>query len=459
MDPYADKLMIENMSKNLADADEYPAIQAIHSRCVSMIANLWGMPKGQTAIGTATTGSSEAIHLGGLAQKRLWQKMRRDKGLSTEKPNIIMGANAQVALEKFARYFEVEAKILPVSEESHYCLDPKKVREAVDENTIGVFVILGSTYTGHYEPVAEIAKILDEFEEKGGHSVPIHIDGASGAMVAPFTGAVDGIWDFRCPRVHSISTSGHKFGLVYAGVGWVVWRGEEWLPKELVFELHYLGGTEQTYTLNFSRPAAQVIAQYYNFLALGKDGYAGIMGNALQNARLLSKALEASAWYVCVSDIHRKKGVFGPPKTLAEAKKPEESTRDALAYNPGLPVVAFRFSDQFKKEYPHVKQQSVSTLLRAKGYIIPNYPLPPSLESVEILRIVVRESMSVDLLDLLIGDILSITEALMASDVADSSTFAHPTQPRIEKYVQSMGEHGTKHLRPRGGKGVLRTTC
>jgi len=213
MDPYADKLMAENMSKNLADADEYPIVQAIHSRCISMLGNLWNVPKGETAVGTATTGSSEAIHLGGLAFKRLWQQKRRAEGKSTEKPNIIMGANAQVALEKyvhlltcrhlttgpgsrgtskyanngprFARYFEVEARILPVSGESHYCLNAKLIRDNVDENTIGVFVILGSTYTGHYEPVEEISEILDAYEEETGHSIPIHIDGASGAMGTP----------------------------------------------------------------------------------------------------------------------------------------------------------------------------------------------------------------------------------------------------------------------------------
>lgn len=438
MDPYADKLMAENMSKNLADADEYPIVQAIHSRCISMLGNLWNVPKGETAIGTATTGSSEAIHLGGLAFKRLWQQKRRAEGKSTEKPNIIMGANAQVALEKFARYFEVEARILPVSAESHYCLDANLIRDNVDENTIGVFVILGSTYTGHYEPVEEISEILDAYEEETGHSIPIHIDGASGAMVAPFTNAVDGLWDFRLPRVHSISTSGHKFGLVYPGLGWAVWRSDKWLPKELIFELHYLGGTEQTFTLNFSRPSAQVIAQYFNFLALGKEGYKNIMHNALCNARLLSKALEASGWYTCVSDIHRKYGNWGGE---AQSKLGVISHDDAKLYNPGLPVVAFHLSDEFRKEYPHVKQQAVSTLLRVKGYIIPNYNLPPAIEGVEILRVVVRESMSVDLLNMLIADILSTTETLMSTAAGDVDAFAKPQAPRIEKFVQSLGKN------------------
>lgn len=176
MEREAEQLMIENISKNMSDADEYPAMMDMHSRCVSIISHLWGVQKGEKAIGSATTGSSEAIHLGGLAMKRRWQEKRRAEGKDTSKPNILMGANAQVALEKFARYFEVEARILPVSDISSYRLDPDQVKQNIDENTIGVFVILGSTYTGHYEPVEEISNILDEYEQKTGVSIPIHVD-------------------------------------------------------------------------------------------------------------------------------------------------------------------------------------------------------------------------------------------------------------------------------------------
>ena len=242
MEREAEALMIENLSKNMSDADEYPAMMCMHQRCVSILAHLWGVQKGETAVGSATTGSSEAIHLGGLAMKRRWQEKKMEQGKDMSKPNIIMGANAQVALEKFARYFEVEARILPVSEKSHYRLDPELVKQSIDENTIGVFVILGSTYTGHYEPVEEISKLLDEYEAKTGNDIPIHVDGASGAFVAPFTHAGVGgqRWNFELPRVKSINTSGHKFGLVYAGVGWIIWRDEKYLPNHLKFELHYL---------------------------------------------------------------------------------------------------------------------------------------------------------------------------------------------------------------------------
>lgn len=376
-------------------------MMAMHARCVSIISHLWGVQKGETAVGSATVGSSEAIHLGGLAMKRRWQEKRDKDGKDKSKPNILMGSNAQVALEKFARYFEVEARILDVSEKSLYRLDPELVKKNIDENTIGVFVILGSTYTGHYEPVEEISNILDEYEKKTGIDIPIHVDAASGGFIAPFTHAKAGgrKWyanppypypppdpppsphhnqltmsfngrNFQLPRVKSINTSGHKFGLVYAGVGWIIWRDESYLPSYLKFELHYLGGTEESYTLNFSRPGAQVIAQYYNLIHLGFEGYRSIMENCMSNARLLSKALEKTGWYICVSDIHRRKGqhVYQGPGDIEYGNEGETSAD----YNAGLPVVAFRLSDDFQKDYSHVKQESISTLLRAKQYIVPS---------------------------------------------------------------------------------------
>ncbi|KAF4637651.1 hypothetical protein G7Y89_g416 [Cudoniella acicularis] len=464
MEKSAQELMFENISKNMSDVDEYPAMMQMHARCVSIIAHLWGVQKGERAIGSATTGSSEAIHLGGLAMKRRWQERRMADGKDTLKPNIIMGANAQVALEKFARYFEVEARILPVSEKSNYRLDPELVKDNIDENTIGVFVILGSTYTGHYEPVEEISKILDGFQEKTGVDIPIHVDAASGGFVAPFTFAKAGgaKWNFELPRVKSINTSGHKFGLVYAGVGWIIWRDESYLPKHLVFELHYLGGTEESYTLNFSRPGAQIIAQYYNLIHLGFTGYQQIMENCLSNARLLSKSLEATGWYTCVSDIHRKKGV----RSFAGVKEAVFGSEDETSadYNAGLPVVAFRFSDEFKKEFPHLKQETISNLLRAKQYIIPNYPLPPNEDKIEILRVVVRESMSFDLLDRLISDICATTQNLIESDQADLSILSKNKDNSAEKTHSSSGSHNEGKGQGHGGKrpmteGVHRSVC
>jgi glutamate decarboxylase len=414
MPPAADKLMMENMSKNLIDQDEYPITQIIHTRCISILAELWHAPSSHQAIGTATTGSSEAIQLGGLAMKRIWQEKRKAAGKSIHEPgpNIVMGANAQVALEKFARYFEVECRLVPVSVESKYRLDPKKAMEFVDENTIGVYVILGSTYTGHYEPVKEMSDLLDEYEKKTGHSVPIHVDGASGAFVAPFaTPKLD--WDFKIKRVVSINTSGHKFGLAYVGVGWVIWRDKVHLPKDLIFELHYLGSVEYSFSLNFSRPAAPIIAQYFNFLHLGFEGYRAVAIDDLKNARLLSRALEKSGYYHVLSDIHRPRGSV----LLHSAKDAVGyNEEDVENYHAGLPVVAFRFSDDFQKEYPEIQQKWIQTLLRAKGWIVPNYELPPSLEQVQILRVVVRENMSESLIDRLIADLMEITEDLCKKD-------------------------------------------
>ncbi|KAJ7581046.1 glutamate decarboxylase [Mycena floridula] len=410
MPPQADKLMMENMSKNLIDSDEYPATQNIHTRCISILADMWHAPSAKQAIGTATTGSSEAIQLGGLAMKRIWQEKRKAAGKSIHEPgpNIVMGANAQVALEKFARYFEVECRLVPISVESKYRLDAKKAMDFVDENTIGVFVILGSTYTGHYEPVKEMSDLLDEYEAKTGHSVPIHVDGASGAFVAPFAHPKL-LWDFKIPRVVSINTSGHKFGLSYVGVGWVVWRDKAHLPKDLIFELHYLGSVEYSFSLNFSRPAAPIIAQYFSLIHLGFEGFRTIALDDLKNARLLSRALELSGYYTVLSDIHRKVGTA--TGAIKEAVGLDD--QDVESYEPGLPVVSFRFSDNFKQDHPAIQQRWIQTLLRAKGWIVPNYELAPDLQSIDILRVVVRESMTEMLIDRLVTDIMQVTEGLM----------------------------------------------
>ncbi|KAL8387180.1 hypothetical protein RB595_010100 [Gaeumannomyces hyphopodioides] len=532
----AQKLMVENMAKNLADSDEYPAMIAIHQRCVSILAHLWGVQDGEKAIGSATTGSSEAIQLGGLAMKRRWQERRRAEGKDASRPNIIMGANAQVALEKFARYFDVEARILPVSAKSHYRLDPGLVRENLDENTIGVFVILGSTYTGHYEPVEGVSRVLDRYQAETGIDVPIHVDGASGAFIAPFThaGAGGPKWDFHLPRVKSINASGHKYGLVTAGVGWIVWRDESYLPKHLIFELHYLGGTEQSFTLNFSRPGAQVIMQYYNLIHLGFDGYRNIMESCLANARLLSKSLEATGWYTCVSDIHRPAGdsesllsptsskggnphVEEPLKSPASVggeplpydEGPASHTIESMAqsvktiitkppigkrngggkdkannshgnggggggsgetsgdYVAGLPVVSFRLSDEFKREFPRVRQETVSLLLRARQWIVPNYALPPGEDGTEILRVVVRESMSLDLLDRLVSDICEVTQELMDDDEVDLDILKrgrnHHDHPRAggktaeERERREGKKNGDGKLRM--ADGIHRSVC
>jgi len=306
--------------------------------------------------------------------------------------------------------------------------------EYVDENTIGVYVILGSTYTGHYEPVKEIAELLDEYEARTGNSVPIHVDGASGGFVAPFvTPSLE--WDFRIPRVVSINTSGHKFGLAYVGVGWVIWRSAKYLPKDLIFELHYLGSVEYSFSLNFSRPAHPIIAQYFNFLHLGFQGYRNVALADLKNARTLSRALERSGYFAVLSDIHRLVGGSGD----TTARSANEG--DVELYEPGLPVVAFRFSDDFQQKHPDIRQKWIQTLLRTKGWIVPNYDLAPDLSQVDILRVVVKENFTEALLDRLVADIIEITE-----DLTNQSSSAHALST-LSRHHGSVSSHERAHGR------------
>ncbi|KAK4057369.1 glutamate decarboxylase gad1 [Microbotryomycetes sp. JL221] len=446
--PLATKLCYENINKNLIDSDEYPAMTLIHTRLISMMAHLWHAPEDKNATGTATTGSSEAIQLGGLAMKRLWQDRMRQQGKDEYRPgpNIVMGANAQVALEKFARYFDVEMRLVPVSEDTNYVMSPERAMDYVDENTIGVFVILGSTYTGAYEDVQGMAKALDDYEAKTGISIPIHVDAASGGFVAPFA-TPSHKWDFRIPRVVSINTSGHKFGQALVGVGVVVWRDKAHLPKDMVFELHYLGSVEYSFSLNFSRPGHPVIGLYYNLVKLGFEGYRECSLRNASNARLLARALENTQYYEVVSDLH--KSIKGGSSSVAS-----DNIED---YPPSLPVVAFKFSNQFKQQNPNVQQKSIQTLLRSRSWIVPNYELPPDVEDVEILRVVVRESMSEEMIERLVTDILEVTEDLM-QESQDSSNVAS-NQRRAHERQQVGGAHGKseRDASKQGHEGVRPT--
>ncbi|ODN75500.1 glutamate decarboxylase, variant [Cryptococcus amylolentus CBS 6039] len=452
----AETLIKENIYKNLVDQDEYPASQAIHERCISMLSNLWHAPKGATAMGTATTGSSEAIMLGGLALKRRWQdKMKaQGKDIHNPGPNIIMGAEAQVALEKFARYFEVEARLVPIKKEGSYVMDPKDAIKYADENTIGVFVILGSTYTGAFESVQGMAKELDAFQEKTGIDIPIHVDGASGGFVAPFA-YPNYVWDFKVPRVLSINASGHKYGMSTVGVGWIIWRSAEYLPKDLIFELHYLGATDYSFNLNFSRPAHPILAQMFTFLNLGFGGYKRIMDNNLAKARLISRALEHSGYFTCLSQIHRPKGIVddgakpGISETVSQIASEAVHGKapgldDAEYYIEGLPVVSFRFSDDFKAKYPAVKQEWIQMQLRAIGWIVPNYPLAPDCEDTEILRAVVRESLSGDLARKLVEDIIQVVEDLINDAGPSYSMSTAVRHQKRNSHHGNLAEHMDK---------------
>ncbi|HLR29367.1 MAG TPA: glutamate decarboxylase, partial [Paenalcaligenes sp.] len=279
------KLMDECIDKNMIDKDEYPQTAELESRCVHMLADLWHSPAAANTLGCSTTGSSEAAMLGGLALKWAWRKARQAQGLPTDKPNLICGP-VQICWHKFARYFDIELREVPL-ENGHLGLTPEEVIKHCDENTIGVVPTLGVTFTCQYEPVKEIAQALDKLEQDTGLNIPIHVDAASGGFLAPFC-APDLEWDFRIPRVHSINTSGHKFGLAPLGVGWVIWRDAQCLPEELIFDVNYLGGNMPTFALNFSRPGGQIVAQYYNFIRLGKEGYTRIQSNCYDTAEFLA---------------------------------------------------------------------------------------------------------------------------------------------------------------------------
>ena len=369
MDKEAKLLYAQTVDKNMIDKDEYPATAAIEDRCWRMLGNLWHVPNAEDTIGTSTIGSSEACMLGGLALKRHWQEKRKAEGKSIEKPNIVLSTAVQVCWEKFTNYFEVEPRWVPVDKE-HLWLDGHDLEKYVDENTIGVVAIMGQTFTGAYEPVKEISAKLDEIQEKTGLDVKIHVDGASGAFIAPFC-QPELEWDFRVPRVASISTSGHKFGLVYPGVGWVVWRDNERLPDSMVFHCAYLGGDLPTLALNFSRPGAQVLLQYYQFLRLGREGYRAIQQNCLDVAQYLSSAIAE----------------MGPFELVTKGDT--------------IPVFAWTLKEGAS---PNWTLYDLEDRLRMKGWQVPAYPMADDLGDMTLQRIVVRNGLSHDLATLLLKD-------------------------------------------------------
>lgn len=369
MEPEADKLISESNNKNFIDHDEYPQTEVVHERLVNMMARLFNSPNNCNSVGTATIGSSEAIMLGLLAHKWTWKNRRKKEGKSFDKPNIVFGADVHVCWDKFARYFDVEPRIIPM-EKNRYIITAKEVEPLVDENTICVGVILGTTFTGQHDDIEGINNLLIRVKKNKGWNIPIHVDGASGGFIAPFV-YQRLKWDFRLEQVRSINVSGHKYGLVYPGLGWLIFRDECDVPKDIVFTVNYLGGQMPTYTLNFSRGGATVIAQYYNFLRLGKEGYTKIMTNIVDNANYLAKRLIASGYF--------------------ESLNPDQL----------LPVVAVKL-----KKDETFTLYDLSDKLRERGWIIPAYALPPNAEDIVIMRIVVKENFSRDMIDILYDDII-----------------------------------------------------
>jgi len=368
MEPEALKLMTETFDKNMIDKDEYPQTAELEMRCVHMLAELWHSPEPENTIGTSTIGSSEACMLGGLALKWSWRERRRQAGKSTERPNIVMGTNTQVCWHKFVRYWDVEERCVPL-EGDGLVTDPERAAAMCDENTIGVVSVLGSTFTGDYEDVEGLSAALDRLQARTGLDIPIHVDGASGAFVAPFL-QPDIVWDFRLPRVKSINTSGHKYGLVFPGVGWVIWRKASDLHPDLIFNVDYLGGTMPTLAINFSRPASQVVAQYYNLIRLGKSGY-----------RAVHQACQTVA-------VHLAKQIaeIGPFELMSQGTD--------------LPVFAWRL-----KEEAHWSLYDLADRLRDRGWQVPAYRMPANRQDLVVQRVVVRNGFTCDLADMLIRDI------------------------------------------------------
>jgi glutamate decarboxylase len=366
MEPQASRLMAECSNKNMIDKDEYPQTAELESRCVRILADLWHAPDAATAIGCSTTGSSEACMLAGMALKRRWRN-RQGPG-STARPNLVMGINVQVCWDKFCNYWEVEPRFVPM-EGDRFHLTAAEVASRCDENTIGVVAIFGSTFDGSFEPVADIARTLDDLEARTGLAVPLHVDGASGAMIAPFLDP-ELQWDFVLDRVVSINTSGHKYGLVYPGVGWVVWRDRDALPEELVFRVNYLGGEMPTFALNFSRPGAQVVAQYYTFLRLGREGFRAVQ----QATRDVATGLAASV------------AGLGPFRVLTKGDE--------------LPVFAFTTTEDAR-----FSVFDLSRRLKERGWLVPAYTFPENREDLAVLRVVCRNGFTHDLASMFLRDL------------------------------------------------------
>jgi glutamate decarboxylase len=378
MEPEAQRVIAENLHRNYIDHAEYPQTAEIEQRCIRMLADLFHAP-GETT-GTRTQGSSEAIMLGALSLKWKWRARRERAGKATDRPNLVFGGDVHVVWEKFCRYFDVEPRIIPL--QSHkFTIGPEDVEPHVDENTIGVAAVLGTTFTGHADDIVGIDALLRRLRDERGLEVPLHIDGASGGFVWPFL-YPDSPWDFRLESVRSINVSGHKYGLVYPGLGWLVFRERGDLPDDLVFYENYLGKRDATFTLNFSTGSSMVLAQYYNFVRYGHDGYRFIMETMQRNARALAELLVAGGDFELVGDVGAEQ----------------------------LPLVAFKLAEARNFDEFDIASQ----LAAERGWMVPAYSLPPDAEHVTIMRALVKRALGRSLVTTLAGDIAQACATLAA---------------------------------------------
>lgn len=392
------ELMDLSINKNMIDKDEYPQTAAIEMKCVAMIADLWHAQASEKPIGCSTTGSSEACMLGGMAALWRWRARRRAAGKPIDKPNLVCGP-VQICWHKFCRYWDVEMREVPM-ETGKFAMSVETMLQHVDENTICVVPTFGVTYTGAYEYPLEIAEALDRLQKDTGLDVDIHVDAASGGFLAPFC-APDILFDFRIPRVKSISSSGHKYGLAPLGVGWVIWRGINDLPQDLIFNVNYLGGEIPTFAINFSRPAGQIIAQYYDFIRLGRAGYRSIHTAAYKVASYLAQEIE-------------KLGEF----TFIAKGDPETS----------IPAVCFYMKEGYDPGY---NLYELSDKLRTRGWQVPAFTLPANCQNITVMRVMVRQGFSMDMADLLLADMKRFIAYLKAHPLvthmsaAEGASFNH----------------------------------
>jgi len=392
VEPEVQKLMEECLGKNLIDKDEYPQTAELEARCVHMLSDLWNSPDAANSRGCSTSGSSEAAMLGGLAMKARWRRKREEAGKAASRPNLICGL-AHTCWPMFARYFDVELRQIPC-EGRRLLMSAEEVIKRCDEHTIGVVPTLGATYTLQYEPVQKVAVALDDLEEESGLDIPMHVDGASGGFIAPFIHP-SVVWDFRIPRVKSINASGHKFGLSPLGCGWIVWRGARDLPEELIFNVKVLGGNMRIFSLNFSRPAGAVAAQYYNFVRLGRAGY----------ARVTQGCADVAAWF---ADELKKLGMF-------------ELIHDGRG---GIPGCTWTMKPPTVKagEHPGFTLYDLANQLRVKGWQVPAYPLPANRGDVVVQRVLMRLGVSRDLAGLLMEDLQHAIQRLQKNPPSRSLT-------------------------------------
>jgi glutamate decarboxylase len=376
MEPEAQRIIAENLHRNFIDHAEYPQTAEIEQRCIRMLADLFHAP-GETT-GARTQGSSEAIMLGALSLKWKWRARREKAGKDTTRPNLIFGGDVHVVWEKFCRYFDVEPRIIPLQPDK-YVIGPEDVEPFVDEDTIGVAAVLGTTFTGHADDIRGINDMLIRLRDEKGIDVPLHVDGASGGFVWPFL-YPDSQWDFRLEQVRSINVSGHKFGLVYPGIGWLIFRERSDLAEDLVFYENYLGKTDATFTLNFSTGSAMVLAQYYNFVRFGHDGYRYIMETMIRNSRALAEQIAG----------------MGPFRLVGEPGAEQ------------LPLVAF----QLAEPHDYDEFDIASQLAAERGWMVPAYTLPPNADHVTIMRALVKLTLGRGLANTLASDIAEACETL-----------------------------------------------